>query len=110
MDDVWLILRWVNIMLYGGILSGLIMHWRHLLNSPDTPTSRTWLWSLIAVGMYGTVEVVFLGQPGGFRVILMTVTLGGLFASLYVKPAARLVRRLVRRTRTLETHRAEGSP
>lgn len=109
-DSVWFWLRWLNIFLYGGVLSGLIMNWRSLLNTPETPTSRVWLWSLVAVGMYSTIEVIFLKQPGGFRVVMMTLTLGGLFASLYVKPGQRIVRRFVRRPRTLEEeNRAEGS-
>ena len=107
MDEVWFALRWVNIALYGGVLSGLLMHWRFLLNSAETPTSRVWLWSLVAVGMYGTVEVVWLGQPGGFRIILMTFTLGGLFISLWLRSAVRTYRLLIGTARKMWDKRAE---
>ncbi len=91
MHAAYEVLRWINVALYGAVLSGLIMHWRHLLDS--VPQGRWWLWGLIAVGMYGTVEVVFMGQPGGPRVIAMTVMLVGLTQALYLPVVRDLLRR-----------------
>lgn len=100
MSTVWLVIRIVNVFVYCGIVSGLIMHWRSL-KVPSMPGFRWGLLGLVAAGAYATVEIVFQGQPGGPRLIPLAVSLAVLFTACYAVP----VRHLLDRLRNLRQHR-----
>lgn len=94
--DVWFWLRLLNYFLYGGVLTGVLMHSRRLV-IPAWPGFRWGLWGFLAASAYATAEVMFKGLPGGPRIVLLTVPLAVLFIGCWL-PAVR--RQLTRRRRT----------
>jgi hypothetical protein len=90
--DVWFWIRVADYFLYGGLLTGIVAHSRHL-HIPGWPGFRWWLWGFIAGSAYATVEVMFRDVPGGPRLIFVSVPLAGLFVGCYLPPLRALIAR-----------------
>lgn len=93
MDTAWMTLRLFNVLLYGGILSGLIMHWR-VLHVPAWPGFRWGLWMFMAASTYATAESVWRAIPGGPRLVAISASLIILFIGCYWHPIRRLLRKI----------------
>lgn len=96
MHTLWFVLRIINVFLYGGVVSGLIMHWR-ALRVESMPGFRWGIVGLVAAGAYATVEIVILDQPGGPRLVPLAASLAVLFVSCYLRPARYILDWLRRR-------------
>lgn len=88
MTDLWLWLRIVDYLLYGGVLTGIVMRFRHLI-VPGWPGFRWGLWAFVAASAYGTAEVMFKGIAGGPRVVFLSLALVVLFTGCYLEPIRR---------------------
>lgn len=111
MITFYLVLRILNVLLYCGVVSGVIMHWRLLPDSPEMPRFRASLVALLAASSYATIELAFSPNVGGLRLIFLFAALLALFRSLYLRVAQRLWNSLITgRRRTMWDKRADRKP
>ena len=85
MSEFWMLVRLVDVLLYGAVLSGLIMHWTRL-GRAGLPGFRPTLWLAFAAGAWSTIELLFERAPGGPRLLAVTAALVALSWAFYEPP------------------------
>lgn len=103
MSDVWNVIRIIDVVLYGAVVSGVIMHARRL-TSWHMPGFRWGLWIFLAGSMWATIRAALLHLPGGSQLVFIAVGLVIMTYACYARSAQRRWAAFTGRARTLKTH------